>query len=381
MDPLVNKNAPKYIPVAKPYLTESEKTHLIQCINDEWISQGPKVKEFEQRIADLVGKKYGSACNSGTTALHLALAVCDLQPGDEVVIPNMTMVALANAVLMAGGTPVFCDSDKYSDVGNTSLNEIEKVITEKTKAVIIVHTYGEAIADYEKTVYSLQRRGLVVIEDCAESLGAVTNEYPAGCLGDLSVFSFYSNKNITTGEGGLVATNSPYIKQRLDKIRMHAFTPGQHFLHQERAFGYRMTDMQAAIGLAQLTKFNEIMRSRIAARLLYELNIKSDYVKIASTTYGSTSSGAWVLPLLCNEADYREDIRAHLANLGIDTRTYFQPLSRQPFLYKYKRKTYPNSERISEIGFYVGLYPSLTDEDILYICEGINSYEPKAANF
>ena len=180
-DPILNKDAERFIWVAQPQLGEEEKNALAQCAIDDWISQGPRVAEFEDAVAKTCGKKYGSACNSGTTALHLALHVADVVEGDDVVIPNMTMVALANATLLSGANPVFCDSDPNSDVGNISLEKIKEVITARTKAVIVVHTYGEPVTDIQDIVDYCHSINVKVIEDCAESQFAeLDDDMPIG---------------------------------------------------------------------------------------------------------------------------------------------------------------------------------------------------------
>ncbi len=373
MDPTLNKNAEKFIWVAEPAVGLEEKEALGKCITDDWISQGPKVAEFETKVAETCGKKYGSACNSGTTALHLALHVADVTKGDDVIIPNLTMVALANSVLLAGGNPVYCDSDPESDVGNISLEQIKKVITHKTTAVIVVHTYGEPVLDIQEIVDYCQERNIKVIEDCAESHFATLNGKKVGSFAELAIFSFYSNKNITTGEGGMVMTDCKDVKDRLDRVRMHAFTPGKHFCHTERAFGYRMTDMQATIGLEQLKKSDRFMKIRRAMRSIYESNLKSDHMRFARRSVPVEQSGVWVMPILTDSEEKRDSIRQHIADFGIDSRTYFQPMNDQVFLVKYKME-YPVSSRLAKCGFYVPLYPKLTHDDIYYIIDKLNAY-------
>jgi perosamine synthetase len=374
-DPILNKDAERFIWVAQPSLGDEERDALAQCAIDKWISQGPKVAAFEDGVAKTCGKKYGSACNSGTTALHLALHVADVTAGDDVVIPNMTMVALANAVLLSRANPVFCDSDPNSDVGNISLAKIKEVITSKTKAVIVVHTYGEPVTDIQDIVDYCEKRGVKVIEDCAESQYAELDDgMPVGSFAELAILSFYSNKNITTGEGGMVLTDSKEVKERLDRVRMHAFTPGQHFCHTERAFGYRMTDMQASIGLEQLKKADRFMRRRKEIRAMYEKGLKSTHMRFAKRSGTLSRSGAWVMPILANSEEQRDKIRQHIADHGIDSRTYFQPMNEQVFLTGWSSQDYPVASNLARCGFYVPLYPLLSDEDVNYIIDKLNIY-------
>jgi len=367
MDPILNTNAERLIPIAEPWLGGEEASAVRQTVVDNWISQGPLVKEFEHQMALCTGKNYGSACNSGTTALHLALHICDIQPGNEVIIPNLTMIALANAVLLAGATPVFVDADVNSDVGNISLEGIKEKISAKTKAIILVHTYGEPVEDIVEIIDHCKGMDIKIIEDCAESHFGKLDNKMLGSFGDLSVFSFYSNKNITTGEGGMVTTNKLYEKERLDRVRMHAFTPGQHFCHTERAFGYRMTDMQAAIGLEQLKKSTKFMERRRYIRRMYDEGLKDlHHMNIPKMAEGSAN---WVMPLITMSNDDRDNLRHYLAHYGIESRTYFQPMHQQYFLTKYSNGDYPVSETLSECGLYIPLYPKLTDDDVKYIIE------------
>lgn len=359
-DPILNKSG-RFIPVAEPCLGEAEAEAVLNVVKSGWISQGEKVSEFEEEFSNFHGKKYGSACSSGTTALHLALAVSDVSTGDEVVIPDFTMVALANATLLSGGTPVF--ADVTYGVGNLSLDLIKQKITNKTKAVIVVHTYGEPIDDIIEISTYLKEKNITLIEDCAEAHYAIHKSGKiVGSFGDLAVFSFYANKNITTGEGGMVTTSLKDVKDRLDRVRMHAFTPGRHFCHTERAFGYRMTNMQAAMGLEQHKKHKGFMQHRKTLRTRYEYNLKGlDYITIPNTT---DTSAWWIMPIL---SEQRDDLRKALADGGVETRSYFYPMHIQSFLSKYGSGLYPMSDRLSKEGFYLPLNPSLSLDDVDYI--------------
>ena len=369
MDPIWNKEAERVIPVAAPFIGAEETEAVRDLVASGWISQGHKVAEFEEVFANSHGKKYGSACNSGTTALHLALAACDVTEGDEVVMPDFTMVALANAVLLTGGTPVF--TDVTEPVGNVNLDLIKEKITSKTKAVIVVHTYGEPIDDIVEISEYLKSKGIPLIEDCAESHYATHKTgKPVGSFGDLAIFSFYANKNITTGEGGIITTDSGEVKDRLDRVRMHAFTPGRHFCHTERAFGYRMTNMQAAMGIEQHKKAPQFMAYRKTLRLLYESNLKNvDCISIPETT---ETSGWWIMPILAE--GHRDNLRKALADNGVETRSYFYPMHSQSFLTKYSQGQYPVADRLGEIGFYLPLNPGLSLDDANYISQVLVNY-------
>jgi len=372
MDPTLNLKAERLIWVAQPWLGNEEAQAVFDAVTDNWISQGPRVKKFEKAIAQSTGKTYGSACNSGTTALHLALHICDVTVGDEVIIPNLTMVALANAVLLTHATPVFCDSSLLSEVGNISYESVKSLITEKTKAVILVHTYGEPVEDIQLIVSYCKAKGIKVIEDCAECHFGTYEDQPLGSFSDIAIFSFYSNKNITTGEGGMFTTDSLEIKERLDRVRMHAFTPGKHFCHTERAFGYRMTDLQAAIGLEQFAKAEIFMSRRKKIREMYEHGLAG--VRHLTIPKTSDTSAHWVMPLLAKNSNQRDAIREQIADKGIDSRTYFQPMNEQAFLQEFSVGKYPRSRELSKRGFYVPLYPKLSDDEVDYVIEALRTF-------
>jgi perosamine synthetase len=376
MDPVLNKKAEYLIPIAKPTLGEEEALVAYNVVKSGWISQGEKVVEFENLIAKAHGKEFGSACNSGATALILALNAAGVQRGDEVIVPDLTMVAVVNSVLAIGAVPVFAGCNEKSQVGNVGFYSILSNITAKTKAVIIVHTYGEPVEEFEEIVSQLQKKGIRVIEDCAESHYAInSNCKTVGSLGDYAIFSFYSNKIITTGEGGMVLTNNKEDKAHLDRLRMHCFTPGRHFWHSEHAWGYRMTDMQAAIGIVQHDRHNEFLLRRYHIYDLYHSLIKkNDWILPVKLTH---LASPWVMPILVYQC--REELRQYLAKNGIDHRTYFNPFHQQEFCKQYMRGVlYQGEEQYSSIlgriGIYLPVYPTLTDNEIEYICNTINRF-------
>lgn len=365
-DPILN-NAGKFIPISIPTIGDREVDAVTQVVKSGWISQGQTVSLFESSFAQSHSRKYGAACNSGTTALHLSLAVLDIGEGDEVVIPGFTMIAVANSVLLTGAKPVFADS--ANDVGNISLQTIQNAITPRTKCVIVVHTYGEPIDDIVEIVDYCHNLGIRVIEDCAEAHFAIHKSgSPIGSFGDLAAFSFYANKNITTGEGGIVLSNDHYLDSRLKRLRMHAFTPGNHFKHQETAFGYRMTNMQAAIGLVQLDRHREFMQKRQEIRDRYECQLADlENIKIPKTT---RQSAYWVMPIIAE--NNRDQLRKWLADAGIETRTFFYPMHKQAFLRQDGQ--YPIATHLGKHGFYLPIYPNLTLEDVDYICNRVKEY-------
>lgn len=372
MDPVINPAAERQIPIARPHLTNAEADAVAQCIKDTWISQGPRVREFERKFVKYSDTAFGSACNSGTTALQLALRVAELSSNGEVIIPNGTMIAVPNSVLSENLVPVFADADAFSQVGNVSLETIERCVTAKTTAVIVVHTYGEPVQDIKEIIEFCHDRNIIVIEDCAEAHFAKIHGRYVGGFGDYATYSFYSNKNITTGEGGMVCTSYTNEKRTLDRLRMHCFDPEEHFKHDQHAFGFRMTDMQAAVGLEQLKRHQQFMNRR---RELYQRYIDNcNYIVLP--TVPIDDHGAWVCPILCNDSRHKGALRAHLAYHGIETRSYFRPCSMQPFLREYSRTEYPISADLFSRGFYLPIYPDLSDNEVEYVLDKINSFRP-----
>ena len=363
-DPTVNLDAPRQIPVARPSLGEAEAEAARAAVAEGWISSGPRVEDFERQFAAAHGRRHGVACNSGTTALHLALAALGVAPGDQVLVPSLTMIAVANAVLYCGARPVLVDSERES--GNPDALWLPRVITPRTKAAIVPHLYGVPAAAF---LQALRRRypRLSVIEDCAEAHYATLAGRPVGSLGRLATFSFYANKIITTGEGGMVLTDDERLAERLRSLRAHAFTPGDHFRHQSLAFGYRMTDVQAAIGLVQHGRREELLRRRaeLAQRYIDRLR-ELKWVGFPARVAGAVW---WVFPLLCPHEAARDAVRQALAERGIETRSYFRPLHRQTHLRRFATQHYPVADELSRRGFYLPLWPGMSDEDVEYVCK------------
>ncbi|HUY35371.1 MAG TPA: DegT/DnrJ/EryC1/StrS family aminotransferase [Pirellulales bacterium] len=395
MDPTINRAAPRYIPVAKPSLTAAEANAARAAVAAGWVSGGPHVARFERELALAHGQGHGVACNSGTTALHLALAALDVGPGDEVVVPTLTMVAVANAVLYRGATPVFVDSEVSTGNPDPAWAKRHGIVNRRTKAAIVPHLYGVPAEAFLETVQRVAPR-VAVIEDCAEShYASFTDGRPVGSRGRLACWSFYGNKIVTTGEGGLLATNDEQVAQRLRSLRAHAFTPGHHFHHQELAYGYRMTEMAAAVGLAQHARRHELIarRAAIAQRYFDRLEIADFGSRIADWSQGHRKQGAdtprspllprnpkfrfqartfgsawWVFPIIADDEGRRDVIRRALAEAGVETRSYFVPLHRQPHLRRYATREYPVADDLAGRGLYLPLWPGMSDDDVDYVC-------------
>jgi perosamine synthetase len=257
------------IPVCEPTLRGNEKKYVDECLDANWISSaGRFIGAFENAFAEACETKYAVACTSGTSALHLAMASMDLGPGDEVILPTFTMIATVNAVAYTGANPVLVDSEP--ETWNLDLNQVADKITSRTRLVVPVHTYGHP-AEMDSLMALADKYGFSVLEDAAEAHGATYKGAKVGGLGHAAAFSFYANKNITTGEGGMLTTNDEAFAKTSRTLRDHAFSPERHFWHKYRGFNYRMTNLQAAIGLAQVERINELVGRRRENAALYNL--------------------------------------------------------------------------------------------------------------
>ncbi len=369
----------RIIPVADTLLDGNEMRYLTECVQSNWISSiGPFVREFERQFARACDCEFGVACSNGTVALHLALATLGLGPGDEVIIPTFTMIATANAVSYTGATPVLVDAEP--ETWNMDVARIEEKITQRTKAIIVVHTYGHPV-EMDTVNEIARRRGLFVIEDAAEAHGAEYGKRRAGSLGDVASFSFYANKIITTGEGGMVTTNNAEVAEIARRLRDHAFSSERHFWHQYRGFNYRMTNLQAAIGLAQTERLPELVeRRRRNARIYTETLSHTQGLTLPRELDGSKNV-FWMYGMLVEEefGCSRDELRRSLAQQGIETRTFFIPIHFQPIYFaQFKGQRYPVAEALCRKGMYLPSGAGLTETDIRFVAEAVAQAQRRA---
>lgn len=377
-EPLVIKNRHgKIIPVCEPKLDGKELQYVTSCIRSNWISSaGSFIDKFESAFARSCGVKYAITCSSGTAALHLALAALGIKKGDEVIIPAFTMIATANAVTYQSARPVLVDADPLT--WNINTHKIEEKITKATKVIIPVHTYGFP-ADMDRISFFAKKYNLFVIEDAAEAIGAEYKGRKVGGLGDLACFSLYANKIITTGEGGMITTNNKKIASQVRILRGHAFSKERHFWHKYLGFNYRMTNLQAAIGLAQMERFSALVEARIRNAAYYHRlfkNIKGiglpPEVKGIKNVY-------WMYSILIQDAFGldRDALRSHLARRGIETRSFFIPIHLQPIYAKFYRQRFPVAQELCRKGLYLPSGPTLTKKDIEYVVSCVGSANVK----
>jgi len=361
------------IPVCEPTLGGNEMKYVQQAIETNWISSaGRFIRDFETRFAELCGVHYGIACANGTVAMHLAMATLGLEAGDEVIIPTFTMIATANAVTYCGAKPVLVDMEP--SYWQMDLNQVEAKITPRTKAIVPVHIYGHP-TDMDPLMALAEKHGLLVIEDAAEAHGAEYKGRRTGGLGHAAGFSFYGNKIITTGEGGMVTTNDRALAQLAWNLRDHAFSHERHFWHKFVGFNYRMTNLQAAVGLAQVEQLDGFVVAR--RRNAAEYNCRLHGIPGIRTPAEApwAKNVYWMYGILVDEAEYgmsRDTLRRVLADHGIETRTFFIPMHCQPVYWQqFKGERYPVAEDLCKRGFYLPSASSLSIEEIEYVTDVI----------
>ena len=356
------------IPVSEPLLDGNEERYLSECVRTGWISsEGPFVRKLEERFAASVGRKHGIAVCNGSVALDVAIAALGLGPGDEVILPSFTIISCAAAVVRAGATPVLIDCE--GDTWNATADRIADRITPRTKAIMVVHIYGLPV-DMDPVFELARRHRLKIIEDAAEMHGQTYNGRPCGSLGDISTFSFYPNKLVTTGEGGMVLTDDSVVAERCRALRNLCFQPGKRFVHEELGWNFRMSNLQAAVGVAQLERLDEFVlrKRRIGAAYQERLrDIPGLQLPVARTAYAENIY--WVFGVVLDEDvpfDAAEGMK-RLAERGIGTRPFFWPMHEQPVLRRmglFAGETYPNAERLARRGFYLPSGLPLTDPQI-----------------
>jgi perosamine synthetase len=360
------KKTKKIIPWAQPTFFGNEGDYLLDALNSTWVSGGKYVDKFEEELSSYCGSKYGITVSNGTTALHLALLALDIGPGDEVIVPGFTFVAVANTVLQTGATPVFCDID--AKTWCIDVNSIKNCVSDKTKAIIPVHIYGN-VCDIDNIKKIADAHNLFVIEDTAEAAFSRYNGRYAGSIGDLGCFSFQATKTITTGEGGIVLTNNQEWKDKMRIIRSHGMRPGKRYWHDVIGYNYRLTNLQAALGCAQLENLNEIIIRRKKVYELYKKILSGRKEIILQEFNKKVIPVLWTTAFRIEEkyiSKSRDQIIKELHDLGIETRPGFYPFSLMPI---YKANPLPIAEKIGRNIISLPTYPSLDDETINYICD------------
>lgn len=346
-----------FIPVNEPLLDGNEKKYLMQCIDTGWISsEGPFVKGFEEKFAAQMGRKHGIAVCNGTAALDAAVEALGIGPGDEVILPTFTIISCVLQIVRSGATPVLVDADPLT--WNMDVTQIEAKVTPRTKAIMVVHIYGLPV-DMDSVLDIAKRHGLKIIEDAAEVIGQTYRGKPCGSFGEISTVSFYPNKHVTTGEGGMILTDDDELAERCRSLRNLCFQPKRRFVHERLGWNLRMTNIQAAIGLAQLERLDEFIEKKRWIGWRYnELLFGLPGVRLPLPRTDYAENIYWVFGLVLDESlgfDAQEAM-AQLAKLRVGCRPFFYPLHLQPVLKEmafFQGEQYPVAERLSEQGFYL----------------------------
>ena len=365
-----------FIPVNEPLLNGNEKKYLCECIDTGWISsEGPFVKEFEQKMSAAVNRRYGIAVSNGTAALEVAVQALGIGEDDEVIMPSFTIISCAAAVTKLGAVPVLVDSDIHT--WNMKVDEIETKITPKTKAIMIVHLYGLPV-EVDKVLALAKRYNLKVIEDAAEMHGQTYRGRPCRSFGDISTFSFYPNKHITTGEGGMVVMDDEKLAERCRMLRNLCFRKDIRYVHDEISDNYRFTNLQAAVGLAQLERLDEFVgRKRAMGRYYTDQlrDIDGLILPIEKTDYADNIY--WVYGIVLDEQIEADNkvVQKLLAEEGIGSRTFFWCMHEQPVYRRqglFKEESYPNAEYLARKGFYIPSGLALTAEQVERVAAGVH---------
>ena len=362
----------KFIPLYKPSITKREKINILSCLNDKWISsKGKFVKKFENSFKTKFKYKFATVTTNGTTALHLALLALNLKKNDEVIVPNLTYISPCNAVSYVNAKPILADVNK-----NTWLMDdktIKKCISKRTKAIILVHLYGLPY-NFSKIKKIVNKYKLKVIEDCAEAVGSKYKNQFIGSFGDISTFSFYGNKTITTGEGGMVVAKDKKIYEKIVKLKsqgLNVFKKNNFYDHEIIGYNYRMTNICASIGLAQLKRIDELIKRKKKINDLYQ-----KYLDIHNLSFQKNEehckSTFWLVNILFNSVSQRKKVEKMLSSKKIETRPIFKPMNKLD-MYKKNDYNFKNSIDIFSRGLSLPSYPEIKNKEIKYISTLINS--------
>lgn len=357
-----------FIPVNKPLLDGNEKKYLNECIDSGWISsEGPFVEKFEKAFAARVGRKYGVAVANGSVALDAAVSACGIGSGDEVILPTFTIISCAAAIVRAGATPVLVDCDPAT--WNMVPAEVEARITPHTRAIMVVHIYGLPV-DMAPIQAIARKHGVAIIEDAAEMHGQTYRAKPCGSLGDIATFSFYANKHVATGEGGMIVTDDAAMAEKCRRLRNLCFDPKKRFVHDALGWNFRMSNLQAAVGLAQLERLDEFVERKRAMGALYDRllgEVAEIQLPVKSTEWASNIY--WVYGVVLKDSvrfDAEEAMR-RLAAKGVGSRAFFWPMHEQPVFRRmglFANETFPAAERLARRGFYLPSGLGLLESEI-----------------
>jgi len=367
----MNTPALPFLPFALPEIGDEEIAEVVDTLKSGWVTTGPKAKRFEQAFTDYLGDLTleSIAVNSATAGLHLALEALGIGPGDEVIVPTLTYIATANAVSYCGATPVFVDAEP----GHWQIDpaDVQRKITPHTKAIIAVHLYGHPCAMDELMALCRQHH-LFLVEDCAEAIGTQYRNQHVGTFGDIATFSFFGNKTMTTGEGGMVVTNDRTLFDRARHFKGQGLAAHREYWHDVVGYNYRMTNLCAAIGVAQLERVDAFIERKKRIAALYRAGLRGTPVTMHAESPDAVHSH-WMVTVLLEHAEDRDPLRAHLAAAGIETRPVFYPIHTMP-IYSHRYQRHRVAEDIAWRGINLPSFPSLTDAEVREVCSTLRSY-------
>jgi perosamine synthetase len=369
----VKSNSLFQVPVNTPLITSDDQKAVAQCMQDGWVSsEGPVVHEFENTFSDLVGRKYGVAVANGTAALEITLRAVGLEQGDEVILPTFMIISCALAVINAGCKPVFVDADRLT--WNIDPFELKKSITNRTKAILVAHVYHFP-ADMDAIIALAHKHDLMIIEDAAEMHGQTYRSKMCGSFGVASTFSFYANKTITTGEGGMIVTDNLAIAERCSYLRNLCFNNKVRFKHTELSGNYRLTSLQAALGLSQSKRLSELVEQKRKIGRKYDILLSGiQGLELPEPSMDFAENIYWVYGILLKKNDVYDAkaLRQKLQSRGVSTRPFFFPLHRQPALKNVgvdKSDGFPIANDLYERGFYIPSGLGITDVQQNFVCD------------
>lgn len=366
---MVNMGEAVQIPVYQPYLGGNEKKYVNECLDSNWISsRGSFVDRFEEAFSNYIGSPYVSTVSNGTVALHVALEALGITDGDEVIVPTFTYVASVNTIMQTGATPIFVECD--AETLQVDVNSIEKKITSKTEAIMAVHLYGHP-CEMQKILELCKTRDLLLVEDCAEALGSRIGTRHVGTYGDVATFSFFGNKTITTGEGGMVVSPHKKIIEKVNLLKSQAVSKEIEYWHSGLGYNYRMTNICAAIGLAQLEAVDKILKMKRSVASFYQTELTELPLRHHSESVDTTHS-YWMNSIILDDEMHRDALRKHLKEAGIETRPFFYPANQ--FDHCKTEERFAVSERLSKSGINLPSYPILEPDQLLKICNAIKNY-------
>lgn len=357
----------KLIPISEPNIGPKELRYVTDAVRSGWVSSlGKYINQFESEFSKYCNRKYGLATSNGTVALHLALLALGVGRGDEVIVPDFTFIATASAVTYTGARPVFVDAEQ--DTWNIDPDKIEAKITRRTKAIIVVHIYGHS-CDMDPIMKIAKKYKLKVVEDAAEAHGGLYKGKKIGSFGDVSCFSFYGNKTITTGEGGICLTNDKKLLEKMSILRDHAMSPKKRYWHDEIGYNYRMTNLQAALGVAQLSRIDEFLKIKRKIAEIYNHNLASIKGIVLPVEKKYAFHTYWMYSLLLPKGTSREKIMKLMKKKGVDSRPFFYPLSELPPFKISNKSEFTIARDIAYRGISIPSSTKLTKTDAEYVCK------------